>query len=68
MCTHTILAQELGVSEPTIARAVKVLKDGGFISIEKMGSSNVYLINRRLVWNSYGGNYEKARFDADIAI
>jgi predicted transcriptional regulator len=68
MCTHTALAQELGISEPTVARSIRALKECGFVGIEKQGSSNVYLINKRLFWQSWRGKLEKAKFEADVVI
>lgn len=39
----------LGVSQATIARNVKYLKDKGFLSVRKAGSANVYVLNHDLV-------------------
>ena len=68
MCSHAVLSQTLGVSISTITRAIKVLKDSGFICVGKIGSSNIYTLNKRLFWNSWKKYYPEVKFEADIII
>ena len=68
VCSHTIFEEALGMSRATVARAVKVLKDSGFIDIRKSGTTNVYLINKEIVWKSWGTNYKYAEFGAKVLI
>lgn len=68
VCSHTVLQEALDISRPTITRAIKVLKDTGFIDIKKSGTTNIYLINKEIVWKSWGRNYKYAEFGAKIII
>lgn len=41
-----------GKSRPTVARAVKILKDTRFIQVVKIGTANAYIINSKVFWQS----------------
>ena len=56
------------MSRATVARAVKTLKERGFITVYKSGGTNVYAVNKNLAWSSWGKNYKYAKFDAKIII
>ena len=56
------------MSGRTISRAIKYLKDNGFLYIYKSGTSNVYVANKNLVWNSWGNNREYCEFPANIVL
>ena len=68
MCSVKVLQEALGLSEPTVYRAITNLVESGFIKIKKSGSSNVYLLNKQLVWKSWGNNYRYAEFGAKIIL
>ena len=57
ICSYQVFQEALGMSGRTVSRAIKYLKDNGFIYIYKSGSSNVYIANKNLVWRSWGTNY-----------
>ena len=65
---YKVFQEALGVGQATIARAIKYLKDNGFIYVYKSGSSNVYVANNDLVWNSWGTNLEYCEFPANIVL
>lgn len=68
MCSYKVFQEALGVGQATISRAVKYLKDNGFVYVYKSGSSNVYVANKDLVWNSWGTNYKYCEFPANIVL
>lgn len=68
MCSNLAMSEALEVSTRTIIRAVKLLKDKGFLHIYKSGSSNVYVANPDLVWNSWGNNIKYCEFPANIIL
>ena len=39
-----------------------------FIDVKKSSTTNVYLLNKQLVWKSWGKNYKYAEFDAKVII
>jgi len=45
---------KLGISRPTVYRAVKYLKENNYIAVLKSGTSNVYTLNANIVWKDRG--------------
>lgn len=68
VCSQAVLQETFNVSRQTISKAIKLLKDNKYINVYKSGTSNVYAINKNLVWNSYGTNFKFAKFGANIII
>ena len=56
------------MGQATVARSIKYLKEHGFIYVYKTGTSNVYVANKDLVWNSWGSNVEYCEFPANIVL
>jgi DNA-binding transcriptional ArsR family regulator len=68
MCSYKVLQEALGMGQATVARSIKILKDTGFISVYKSGTSNIYAVNKQLAWSSWGTNHKYAKFEARIII
>lgn len=68
ICSNKVLSEALGISDSSVKRSTKVLKDHEFIAVYKSGSSNVYAVNKNLAWSSWGTNYQYAKFEAKIII
>ncbi|MCH5204512.1 MAG: replication/maintenance protein RepL [Oscillospiraceae bacterium] len=68
ICSPKVFEEALGLSQATVYRAVKVLQEKKFIDIKKSGTSNVYMLNKELVWKSWGTNYRYAEFGAKIIL
>ena len=69
VCSYSVLCEACGgVSRQTATKAVKYLKDHGFIYVYKSGTSNVYVANKNLVWNSYGSNAKYCKFPASVVL
>lgn len=68
ICSCAVLQERFGVSRVTVSRAIKLLKEKKYIEVYKSGTSNVYAINKNIVWNSWGTNYKYAKFGANIIL
>lgn len=68
ICSYRVLQDSLNISQPTVARCVKYLKEHGFIYVYKSGTSNVYVANKTLVWNSWGNNTKYCEFPANVVL
>lgn len=68
MCSYVVIQEALNMSRATASRAVKLLKERGFIAILKSGTSNVYVVNNDLAWNSWGNNVQYCEFPANVII
>lgn len=68
ICSYQVFQEALGMSKATIQRSIKYLKDNGFVYIYKTGTSNVYVANKDLVWNSWGNNIDYCKFPANIVL
>lgn len=68
MCSQTVLQEQFDVSRMTISRAIKLLKEKQYIDVYKSGTSNVYAINKKIAWNSWGSNYKHGKFSANIIL
>ena len=68
ICSYKVFQETLGMGQATVARCVKYLTDHGFLYVYKTGTSNVYVANKNLVWNSWGNNVEYCEFPANIIL
>lgn len=68
ICSYQVLQDTFGISKPTVQRAIKLLKEKKYIDVYKTGTSNIYAINKQIAWNSWGTNYDFAKFSANIII
>lgn len=68
ICSYKVFQEALNMSSRTVSRAVKYLKDNGFLYVYKSGTSNVYVANKDLVWNSWGNNLDYCEFPANIVL
>lgn len=68
MCSYTVIQEALGIGRTTASMAVKLLKEHGFIAVMKSGSSNIYVVNNNLAWNSWGNNVQYCEFPANIIL
>lgn len=57
MVSQQVIAEEIGKARQTISNAIKVLEDESVIGIGKVGQSNVYMINPKIVWQN--GNRQR---------
>ena len=68
MCSYTVIQEALGMCRTTASTGIKLLKEHGFIAVLKSGTSNVYIVNNDLAWNSWGNNMQYCEFPANVII
>lgn len=68
ICSYKVMQEKFGYSRAALSEAIKLLKEHRYIDVKKSGTSNVYLINKYLYWNSWGTNYAYAEFGANVII
>lgn len=68
ICSYKVMQEQFDVSSDTIRIAIKLLKDKKYVDVYKTGTSNVYSINKNIVWNSWGTNFDFAKFGANIIL
>lgn len=68
VCTYALLAQELGLSERTIRRAVRRLEDGNHVAVLKVGSACAYVINPDELWKTAEGHKRYCAFRAQALV
>lgn len=68
ICSYKLLQERFEVSRASVANAIRVLREYQFIFAVKTGSSNVYLVNKTLYWNSWGSNYASAEFGVKLIV
>ncbi len=68
VCSYKVFQEALGISAKTVQRSIAYLKEHGFLYVYKTGTSNVYVANKDLVWNSWGNNVEYCEFPANIVL
>lgn len=66
--SRTALAELLSCTEKTVSRAVKYLKDNGWICVLKSGTSNVYIVNPDVAWTSYANQKSYCKFQANVLL
>lgn len=69
LCVSNIALQELlNCGKATVCRAIKYLKDNGWICVLKSGTSNVYIVNPDVAWTSYGNQKHYCKFQANVLL
>lgn len=48
-CPYKVFQEELGISDRTVSRCIKYLRDNNFLQIYRDSVNNVYVINKDLV-------------------
>lgn len=68
ICSYKVMQEVLGCGQATIARNIKILKDLGFLAILKSGNANVYTVNDKVYWKSWGNNRQYSKFPANVVL
>ena len=67
-CSSALLEDYFEKSRTTIFRAIKVLKEEGFVHTLKLGTSNVYIVNQDIAWSSWNNKKEYCKFEGKILV
>jgi len=65
--SHNTLMEILDLSKSSVIRGVKVLQEGNWVQTVKVGQSNGYLVNQRVVWRSHQSK-RFGYFGADVIV
>ena len=68
ICSYDVIMDLLEVSRPTVSRAIKFLKENGFIDVLKIGKSNVYVLNHEIVWTTDHKKKQYAKMNSSVLI
>jgi DNA-binding transcriptional ArsR family regulator len=68
MCSYKVLEEVFKVSRQTISGAIQILKEHGFIAVLKSGTSNIYTVNDKVFWKSWGSNRRYSKFPANVIL
>ena len=66
--SNIVLAELMETTTRTIQRAVKYLKDKGYVCVLKSGTSNVYIVNPDIAWTSYGNQKKYCKFQSNVLL
>lgn len=66
ICSYKTLQEITGYSRPSVARAIKNLKDMNWIDSVKVGSATAYAVNERIAWQSGKNQRKYAMFSATV--
>lgn len=62
------LQEILGYSRQTLSKAVKFLKEKGWLCVLKSGTTNIYILNPQIVWTSYDSQKQWCKFQTNIIV
>ena len=62
ICSYQTLMEVTGYSRPTVARAIKHLKDNNWIDTIKVGSATAYCVNAQIAWRAANNQRHYAIF------
>lgn len=68
MCPHSIFIEYFSITQRTVTRAIKTLKENGFIDVLKVGTANVYIVNPDVAWTNYADKVQYCKFQGNILI
>lgn len=68
ICTSKVLCECLEYSPATISRSLKYLKENGYIDVQKIGTTCIYVVNPELCWSSWSKNLPYCPYASSIVI
>ena len=68
ICSYAVFQERFDMSRDRVRLAIKYLKEHGYIAVYKSGTSNVYVANDTLVWQSAGKNLKYSKFPSNVIL
>ena len=68
IASYKVFEESLNMSNSTVTRGIRHLKELGLLHIKKSGSANVYLVNPKVIWKSWGSNVKYCEFPAKVIL
>lgn len=66
ICSYQTLMEITGYSRPSVARAIKHLKDNHWIDTVKVGSATAYCVNAQVAWRHANNQRHYAIFSSTV--
>lgn len=66
MISFKAMEQIVNRKRPTLDRAIRVLRDGKWIQVVKVGTANAYVLNEAVFWTDHYSKRETASFSAQV--
>jgi hypothetical protein len=66
VCSYQVLQEITGYSRPSVARALKVLKEDRWVQAIRIGSAHAYAVNSAAFWSSWGNGKKYSVFHATV--
>ena len=66
VCSYKSLQEITGYSRPTVARAIRVLKEDNWIDTVKVGNATAYCVNEKVAWQASKNERKYAIFSATV--
>jgi hypothetical protein len=66
VCSYKTLQEVTGYSRPSVARAIKHLKDERWIDSVRVGSATAYAVNEKIAWQAARNQRKYAVFSATV--
>lgn len=66
ICSYATLEEILGYSRPTIAQAIKTLKQKNWIDTIKIGNATAYCVNEKVAWRLANNQRHYAIFSSTV--
>lgn len=69
LCVSMKSLQELlGYSRQTLSKAVKYLREKGWLCVLKSGTTNIYVLNPNIMWTSYDNQKAYCKFQSNVIV
>lgn len=66
ICSYRVFEERFGISQASVTRAIKLLKENGFINIFKSGTTNVYSLNYSLTLSTFDNGRKYSAFSSIV--
>lgn len=66
ICSYKTLEEVLGYSRPSVAKAIKTLKDKNWIDTIKIGNATAYCVNEQVAWRLANNQRHYAIFSSTV--
>ena len=66
ICSYKTLEEVTGYSRPSVARAIRHLKDQRWVDSVKVGSATAYAVNEKIAWQAARNQRKYAMFSATV--
>ena len=68
-CSNQVLQEQMGKSRQTIWKAIKVLKESGYLDVYRLGGgANTYTLNKNVVWSGTKEAKQYCVFEGPVLI